>query len=462
MFKIFNSSAFRITLIYVALFTVSVLILFLFFYLSAFGSLEKQKKEIINAEIQAFEERFEHDGVNSLRLQLFERIANRTPGDPAIYLLVDDQYRTVIGNLDRWPGFTFNIAGWLEFQLHETEDDENQDFQALARAVPIGEHNYLLVGQSKQDLDRLRQQLLRALFWALIMMGGLALFGATMMRRTITRRLDGINRTSRKIMQGNIQERIESRQTNDEFDDLANNLNDMLDQIELGMNNVRRVSDNIAHDLKTPLARIKNRLEQLRIEVAGNELHEKMVNKIASDADGLLETFNALLRIARIEASEQKEGFREVDISSILADVSELYEPVTEEKGLKFEYTAISESIIYHADRDMLFQAITNLLDNAVKFTPTGGTVELKVQRLGRRGGYKIIIGDSGPGIPESEYRKVTQRFYRMEWSRTTPGSGLGLALVSAILQLHEMELEFADNAPGLRVEIFIPWQRKA
>lgn len=459
MINLFNSSAFRITLIYVLLFTISVFILFGFFYWSSFGYLVKQKEETITAEITELEQRYRQDGFVSLRLRLSERIANQTPGDASIYILVDDRYRRLMGNLDRWPGISVDKNGWLDFKLHDTEEKSRQRFHARARVISIGDRYNLLVGQSMEDLDRVRSQLINALFWGLIMMGGLALLGAAMMRATITRRLEGINRTSRKIMQGNIQERIESRHTKDEFDDLAENLNNMLDQIELGMNNVRRVSDNIAHDLKTPLARIKNRLEGLRIQVSGQEQDEAMVNQIAKDADGLLETFNALLRIARIEASERKEGFKEVDLVSILQDVRELYEPVTEEMNQKFVFNSV-DSILYSADRDMLFQAIANLLDNAVKYTPEGGSVNLSAERTKRNKGFKIIISDTGPGIPKSEYSKVTQRFYRLDSSRTTPGSGLGLALVSAILQLHNMEMQFSDNKPGLLVEIFIPREK--
>lgn len=459
MTNLFNSSAFRITLIYVLLFTISVFILFGFFYWSSFGYLVKQKEETIMAEIAELEQRYKVDGFVSLRLRLSERVANQTPGDSSIYILVDDRYRRLMGNLDRWPGISVDKDGWLDFKLHDTEERSRNRFHARARAISIGDRYNLLVGQSMEDLDRVRSQLINTLFWGLIMMGGLALLGAAMMRATITRRLEGINRTSRKIMQGNIQERIESRHTKDEFDDLAENLNNMLDQIELGMNNVRRVSDNIAHDLKTPLARIKNRLEELRIQVSGQEQDEAMVNQIANDADRLLETFNALLRIARIEASERKEGFKEIDLVSILQDARELYEPVTEEKNQQFVFNSV-DNILYSADRDMLFQAIANLLDNAVKYTPEGGTVSLRAERTKRKKEFKIIISDTGPGIPKSEHSKVTQRFYRLDSSRTTPGSGLGLALVSAILQLHNMEMHFFDNKPGLLVEIFIPREK--
>ncbi len=450
-----RSSTLRISLVYAVVFSLSVLILFSFFYWLTIGYLKQQARDTIDAEITALQERYQEDGFVGLRLQLAENIANQTPGDPSIYLLTDDGYRTLIGNLDRWPKLAFDKDGWMDFQLDDREDDSVDLFSAMAKSASIDNRFWLMVGQSMKDLRRVHEQLLRALLSGLFLLGGLALLGGFIMRGMITRRLDGINRTSRKIMQGNIHERIESHGTKDEFDQLAINLNDMLDEIELGMNNVRRVSDNIAHDLKTPLARIKNRLEELRIQVSGNEESEVMVHQIASQADQLLETFNALLRIGRIEGNQQKKGFKEINVVEILYDVQELYEPVIESNGLHFEFESI-DRIPYLVDRDMLFQAIINLLDNAVKFTPKEGTITLKATRNGRKG-YKILISDTGKGIPQHEHHNITKRFYRLDSSRTTPGSGLGLALVSAIVQLHDMRMSFGDNNPGFVVEILIP-----
>ena len=458
-FKINNwswrSSTFRISLVYAIVFSLSVLILFGFFYWLTIGYLKQQARETIVAEIDVLEERYRQDGFIGLRLHLNENISNQTPGDPSIYLLTDDSYRTLLGNLNRWPNRDLSNDGWIDFQLDDSQDDSVDLFNAMARAVYIDNRFWLMVGQSMKDLRRVHEQLIRALVSGLFLLGGLALLGGFIMRDMITRRIDGINRTSQKIMQGNIQERIESHGTTDEFDQLAGNLNDMLDEIELGMNNVRRVSDNIAHDLKTPLARIKNRLEELRLQVSGNEKSETMVNQIAMQADQLLQTFNALLRIGRVEANQQKEGFTEHNLVEILYDVQELYEPVFESNELHFEFETVNH-IPYLADRDLLFQAIINLLDNAVKFTPEGGKITLIASKDGRRG-HKLVISDTGPGIPEHEHHNITKRFYRLDSSRTTPGSGLGLALVSAIIQLHDMRMQYKDNGPGFIIEILIP-----
>ena len=198
---------------------------------------------------------------------------------------------------------------------------------------------------------------------------------------------------------------------------------------------------------------MRNRVEELKFTVAGNAEEEAAVDQIIHEADGLLATFNALLRIARIEYSEQRKSFSSVDVNSILYDLQDLYEPLIEEKGQSLE-VEIGKPMVIQADRDMLFQAFANLLDNAIKYTPEGGQIAIKSYQEGRA--WHIEIADNGPGIPEREYDNVTQRFYRLDQSRTTPGSGLGLALVHAVLKLHKLELSFVDNDPGLRVRISV------
>lgn len=453
--SLFRSSTFRIALVYTVIFSLSVLILFGYFYFLTNKYIKEQAQATINAEVTILKESYRKGGFDGLRVQLTENIARQTPGDPSIYLLTDYQYRTLIGNLDRWPSVSFDNNGWMDFKLDDREDDSIGLFSAMARSIHIDNRYWLMVGQSMKDLRRVNKQLGKAMLSGLLLFGGIALIGAYIMRRMITLRLDGINTASSKIMQGNIDERIEYKGTQDEFDQLALNLNDMLDEIELGMNNVRRVSDNIAHDLKTPLARIKNRLEELRIQVSGDEQSEMMVNQIAMQADRLLETFNALLRIGRIEASKKKEGFKQINIADILQDVQELYGPVIESHEQKLIFESV-ENIPYLADRDMFFQAIVNVLDNAVKFNPKGGVISLSAIKNGRKG-HVITISDSGPGIDEEEYQNITKRFYRIDSSRTTPGSGLGLSLVAAIVQLHGITMTFDDNKPGLSVRFEIP-----
>ena len=274
------------------------------------------------------------------------------------------------------------------------------------------------------------------------------------MRSTLRSRLTAINSISREIMKGDFRQRITTKGSGDEFDELGDNLNIMLERIENGVEGVRRVSDNIAHDLKTPLARMKNKVEELHRKFDIDSPEHKALDNIVAEADGLLATFNALLRIARIEYSEKRKEFGSVEVDALLEDLLELYEPLTEEKNQRLNVLTI-EPVTVLADRDMLFQALANLIDNAIKYTPADGQIEISL--IDADAGAYLEIADNGPGIPAEEYDNVVQRFYRIDESRTTPGSGLGLALVSAVLRVHQMQLTFEDNNPGLRVRVGLP-----
>lgn len=448
----FKSSAFRITLVYVLFFSLSVFTILGFIYWSTIVYKTRLTDEDINAEITSLSNIYASRGYPGLLTVLSERIQLQRPGDSTLYLLTDDQFKPLVGNINRWPSIAYNSEGWLDFKLDD-EDSNGREFSARARTFEVENRFNLLVGQGMKDLTNMTTLVGRALFWGVILSLALGVISGYLLRRTLRSRLGAINQTSRKIMMGDLRKRIATRGTGDEFDELAMNLNGMLDQIEHGMEGVRRVSDNIAHDLKTPLARLKNRVEELRRGVAGNHGQEVAVEKIISEADGLLATFNALLRIARIEYREQRKDFKSVDINSILSDLQELYEPLIEEKQQSFD-VQISKSVMVFADRDMLFQAFANLLDNAIKYTPSHGVISIKSYKENRN--WVIEISDNGPGIPKDQYEKVVQRFYRLDQSRTTPGSGLGLALVFAVLKLHQFELSFADNEPGLNVLVSI------
>jgi signal transduction histidine kinase len=276
----------------------------------------------------------------------------------------------------------------------------------------------------------------------------LAFAGAVMMSRSTAKRLETINATSRRIMRGDLSQRIPTRGTHDEFDQLAANLNGMLDRIQQLMDGVRHVSDNIAHDLKTPLTRLRNRLEQL-----ANDRHAdcEEAELALADADAMLATFNALLRIARIEAGARREAFTTVPLRSVVEDAAELYEALAEERGQSLQVSIEAEPSI-QGDRDLLFQALTNLLDNAIKYTPQGGRLDIALRRA--RSGAEIRVTDSGPGIPGKDHARVLERFVRLEDSRSTPGNGLGLSLVAAVAKLHNAEVRFEEASPGLVVSL--------
>mgnify|MGYP001949658034 CR=1 FL=1 len=447
----FKSSAFRITLVSVVLFALSVSIILGFVYWSTIVYRTNQTDDEINAEIQELAEIYNRKGYPGLVTVLTDRVQPK-PGDSTLYVLADSQFQALVSNLPGWPKISNDLKdGWLDFPLRAIGDKNDQVFKGRARTILLDNRFNLLIGQEMKDLTTLKALVGRALIWGLLLTLVLGVIGGLMMRRTLSSRLSAINMTSRKIMQGDLRRRIATSGTGDEFDELATNLNNMLDRIEHGMEGVRRVSDNIAHDLKTPLARLKNRVEELRFDVAGRAKEEAAVDKIIDEADGLLATFNALLRIARIEYSEQRKDFKPVDLNSILYDLLELYEPWIEEKGQHLS-VQINDTVDLLADRDMLFQAFANLLDNAIKYTPENGVITIRSYRKGDE--WFVDIADNGPGIPAQEYEKVVQRFYRLEKSRTTPGSGLGLALVFAVLRLHKLNLDFSNNNPGLKVTI--------
>jgi signal transduction histidine kinase len=313
---------------------------------------------------------------------------------------------------------------------------------------------HLLVGRDTRELKATQRLITRTLLWGVAITLALALLGGVIMSRGMLRRIELINQTSRNIMAGDLSQRIPIRGSGDELDQLAGNLNSMIDEIERLMDGIRHVSDNIAHDLRTPLTRLRNRLEQLQVDLEDGSPHQNDVEQGIADADQLLATFAALLRIARIEAGGHKAKFKSVDLAALVHDAAELYEALAEEKCVRFS-TQVDASVSLDGDRDLLFQALINLLDNAVKYTPAGGEVSLQLKRSGKTA--DIAISDTGTGIAEAERDKVGQRFYRLESSRSTPGSGLGLSLVKAVAKLHRAELLLEDNAPGLKATLRLP-----
>ena len=280
--------------------------------------------------------------------------------------------------------------------------------------------------------------------WGLAFTVALALLGGLAVGRSRIRRIGTINNTITEIMAGDLSQRIPREDAANDIEDLVDKLNGMLDELQTLVEGVKRVSDNIAHDLRTPLVRLKTRLERLR-----NAHPDDEVEQAIEEADSLLSTFSALLRIARIESGQRRSHFDTIDLTALVDDVAELYGPLIEEAGQKLVlHNAPGVSI--PGDRDMLFQTVTNLLENARKHAPHKGSVELSMRPV--PGGADIVVADDGSGIPPSERENVLQRFYRLDDARSTPGAGLGLSLVAAVMNLHRGELRFEDNKPGLRV----------
>ncbi len=455
MISISRSVAWRIAIGYGALFGLSVLVLLAFIYWSTAGYTTRQMEAVIEAEVQGLAEHYRVGGLPALR-RLVSRRVRSNPASASIYLLADPRFRLLAGNLDAWPAAARSEDGWIEFGLRiEGEGPRPEVHRARARLFTLRGGFLLLVGRNWRDLDEMRSAILRAVAWCVAVSLALAVAVAWWMRGRVARRIEAINRTSRRIMQGKLEERIESDGSGDEFDELVGGLNAMLARIEGLMEDVRRVSDNVAHDLRTPLGRLRSRLVQLRTK-ARDEDSRDLAEAALDEADQMLSTFNALLRIARIEAGDRRHAFARVDLAAIGNDVAELYAPLAEARSIDFHHEASAAGV--YADADLLFQSLANLLDNAMKYTPEGGRVDLRI--TAEEKSVSVIVSDSGPGVPASEREAVLRRFYRVESARSTPGSGLGLCLVAAVVQLHEADLELADNEPGLRVRIRFPRAR--
>lgn len=460
---ILTSSTFRLALLYMLLVGASVAILLGFIYWSTAGYMARQTDATIGAEIQGLAEQYRRRGLAGLSRVIAERIA-RDPQGASVYLLSNPDGEPIIGNLDRWPAVAPDAEGWVGFRARLPSGTAPEDgYAARAKVFRLRGDLRLLVGRDVRELVAIRELILDAIAWGLAITVGLALLGGWLMSASIVRRLDIINQVSREIMQGDLSRRVPDSGTGDDFDQLAENLNRMLERIETLMASIRQVSDNIAHDLRTPLSRLRNRLELLRGESMSAEASAEVDVAIA-DADELLSAFNALLRIARIEAGNRQAAFADLDPLTLLRDVAELYEPLAAESAQSIRVeTDLSDACNgaerstsrLYADRDLLFQALANLVDNAIKHTPSGGHILLRANDEGPVA--ELSVTDDGPGIPEALREKVLQRFFRIEASRVAPGHGLGLSLVQAVAQLHGAELRLEDAAPGLRVQMRLP-----
>ncbi len=446
---LFRSATFRLALLYMGLFGGSVLVLLGFIHWSTAGYMARQTDATIEAEIAGLAERYRSQGLAGLTALIADRVSRDRAG-LSVYLLADAKLTPLVGNLDGWPAADPEPGGWLDFSLGRSSRGTTTH-PARARSFVLRGNFHLLVGRDVHDLEEVQHLIVGTLAWGLAITLVLALAGGAMLSRSMARRIEAINETSREIMSGDLDRRIRGHGSGDDFDQLVDNLNTMLDRIQVLMAGVREVSDNIAHDLRTPLTRLRNDLELVRNLEAGPEELRTRVEHAVGEADGLLGTFNALLRIARIESGARRAAFSQVDLQALAADVAELYDPLAEQRDqtLSLALAAVPQ---VRGDRDLLFQACANLLDNAIKYTPQGGAIELGLAAEAR--GPCLSVADDGPGVPPELRNKVLQRFYRLETSRSTPGNGLGLSLVSAVARLHGAELRLQDNAPGLRVAL--------
>ncbi len=449
--KLLRSSTLRLSLIYMAAFALSVLVLLWFIYSSTAGFMERQTDETINAEIQGLAEQYSQLGLTGLIRVIKTRVARDKAGS-SVYLLTDWKFNPLAGNLGEWPKFKDTGSGWFDANLEDTENYEPRRVRMRYFLLPGNFH--LVVGRDVSERIKVERLIMDALIWGLVITVAMGGAGGVLMSRWMLKRIDVINRASREIMNGELTRRIPTRGAGDEFDRLAENLNAMLDQIARLMEGVKQVSDNIAHDLRGPLNRIRSGLEMSLLRATRPEEYRVVLEQTIVEIDNLLQTFNALLTIAQAESGARRQDFRDLDLTALAEDVAELYEPLAEEKGLSFAVD-LEPGVTVPGNRHLLSQALANLLDNAVKYTPQGGAVSLRLRPTPT--GPELTVADTGPGIPPEHRDVVLERFARLESSRNTPGSGLGLSLVAAVARLHQAHLHLEDNAPGLRVTLAFP-----
>ncbi|HML54277.1 MAG TPA: ATP-binding protein [Solidesulfovibrio magneticus] len=449
--KLLRSSTLRLSILHMAAFGLSVLVLLWFIYSSTAGFMERQTDETINAEIQGLAEQYSQLGLTGLIRVIKSRVAKDKAGS-SVYLLTDWKFNPLAGNLPEWPKFKDTGSGWFDATLEDTENFEPRRVRMRYFLLPGNFH--LVVGRDVSERVKVERLIVDALIWGMLLTVVLGGAGGVLTSRWMLKRIDVITKASREIMNGDLTRRIPTRGAGDEFDRLAENLNAMLDQIGRLMDGVKQVSNNIAHDLRGPLNRIRSGLEITLSRPLEPETCRQALERAITEIDGLLQTFNALLTIAQAESGARRQDFTDIDLTNLAADAAELYEPVAEEAGLTLEVD-LAPQMTVPGNRHLLSQALANLLDNAVKYTPDGGRVTLSL--TAGPAGPELTVADTGPGIPPEHREFVLERFTRLESSRNTPGSGLGLSLVAAAAGLHQAELRLGDNSPGLRVTLAFP-----
>ena len=465
---LWRTTTVRLTGLFILIFVVASIVLLAYMAYQSAIVLQRQQAADIDREIVELRRIEERQGPRAMALAV-QRYASR-PG-PGIYYLGDDLGNRLVGNIADLPADVLTSDGFFTFDYDrdavlgiQEEPQHNQEPEskgfAAARSVLMHSGLRLVVGRDVVERRGFSAIVFQGFALGVLGIVLLSVLAGALTAQRVLKRIDTISGTSAKIMSGALSERVPITKRHDEFDELAKDLNAMLDRIEQLMLGLKEVTDNVAHDLKTPLTRLRNKAESaLREGRTPDQLREALETTIA-ESDQLIRTFNALLMIARVEAGTPSGAFEETDISAVAEDVAELYQPVAEDAGLALDLV-IAPGEKLKANRELIGQALVNLLENAIKYAGRedgAGKIALSVKRVG--GSIQIAVADNGPGIPEGDRKHVVERFVRLEKSRTEPGSGLGLSLVSAVARLHHGALLLEDNGPGLRAVLDLPVAR--
>ena len=456
--KLLRTTAFQLTLVYLLIFIVFAASLLGYFALNTRRLITEQITTTVNTEIAGLNEQYNHGGIR--RLVIVVDLRSRRPGS-SLYLVTTATGEGLAGNVGSLEPGVLDHPGWLETNYRRLEAPEGNDHHALVQVVQLPGGFRLLVGRDLEERERLFGIIANAGQWSLALVVVLGLAGGFFVSRRVLDRVEAMTDKAQTIMAGDLAGRLPVAGTGDELDRLADHLNAMLERIEALMQGLKEVSDNIAHDLKTPLTRLRNRCEQALRGSTDVGAYRAALESTIAESDDLIRTFDALLMIARAESGQARDNMSEFDAAEIARDVGELYEPLADEKGIALTVEAPFAAPV-RGNRELVSQALANLVDNAIKYAGPNGKLNgvpaeivVKAGNDGER--IALSVADNGPGIAEADRGRVVERFVRLEQSRSEPGSGLGLSLASAVARLHGGELKLEDNQPGLRSIIALP-----
>src|SRR3954470_7684636 len=460
--KLIRTTAFRLTLVYLLLFALFAASLLGYFAWNTRRLINEQITANVSSEIGELSDMFARRGLRGLVFTIENRALR--PG-ANLYLVTTPNGQAVAGNVGSLAPGVMATGGWSETSYRRLDEQDNADHRALVNVTELTSGFRLLIGRDLEERRRVFGIVAKAAQWSVLIVVVLGLGGGIFVARRVLRRIDAMTGTAQRIMAGDLSGRLPVGRSGDELDRLAENLNAMLERIEALMVGLKEVSDNIAHDLKTPLTRLRNRAEEALARAGSDSDYRAALERTIEESDGLIRTFNALLMIARAESGQARGNMDDFDAGDVARGIHELYEPLAEDNGLTLEVKADSTPV--HANRELISQALANLVENAIKYGKpvvlTGGTVVSMDSRQitieARREGDQVLLSvtDRGPGIPEADRKHAVERFVRLEASRTLPGSGLGLSLASAVATLHGGELRLGDAQPGLVATLALP-----
>lgn len=459
--RIFRTTPFRLTLLFLALFAAAASAFLAYIYIATAGEATRRTDREIQREMRSLTAAYDRAGVDAVNQSLIERAASERP---FLYLLMNPGGKRISGSIEESPVEHFGgDPAWTSFQVSDLVGGRVMKHPARGLQERLGGGEILFVGADVGEDEAYVVNVVRALWGAGALVIVLGLAGGVLVSRNVSRSMASLTGVVEAVRGGDLGARAPVRGARDEFDELAAGVNEMLDRLERSMAGHRHAGDAIAHDLRSPLTRLRARLEAAYLDVeAGRGDPTQALAQALEDTDGVLKTFSAVLAIARLQAAGTAPDPTAFDLAELAGDVAELYAPLCEDKGIEFG-SELTRGLTVRANREFVAQALANILDNAVKYTPAGGAIMLRVRRRSS-GEVEASVTDTGPGVPEGDRARVVERFVRLENSRNEPGAGLGLSLVAAVAEAHAGRLELDEGpgkvdemGPGLRAALVLP-----